>query len=418
MEFKSPLTQRIIISFVLLTMIVSGLFGFGVLVTVHFVENTLVTEDLSHELAQVLGDYRQGHPPQLDSDTQFFTSDNQLPEYLKSVPSGFTEVELQQQAYYVFRHEEGNVSYFLVQDQTQFEQREDLLTIVVCGGFLLSVASSFLLGRILVNKVIAPVKRLTHQVRDREKLLTGTPLLSPDYANDEVGTLAKAFDSTLLRLHQALEREALFTSDVSHELRTPLMIINSSCDLLIEKNSLDSYSRQKIDVIGKAAGEIRELVEAFLALARGGDTHMENATLAAVVTAGLPAWRQQAAEKGLVMAFDDATNHGQVTPRDYPAVLLRTVINNLILNAIHHTDQGEISLRLIPGGFELRDSGTGISAEKKPHIFEPFYRGETSHQNSLGLGLSLAQRICEREHWTISLEDNLPRGCLFTVRLG
>jgi len=418
MEFKSPLSQRIIISFVLLTTIVSGLFSLGVVVTIHYVEDNLITEELDRDLTQVLKDYRQGLPAQLDSATQFFVSDSQIPEYLNSMPPGYTEVVLNQHAYYVFRREEGAVSYYLVRNQTQFEQREDLLVMVVMGGFILSIASSFLLGRFLVNKVIAPVKRLTHQVRDREKLLAGTPPLSPDYANDEVGTLAKAFDTAIMRLQQALQREALFTSDVSHELRTPLMIINSSCDLLVEKKSLDDYARQRIAMISKAAGEIQELVEAFLSLARGKDTNLETASLEAIIQAKLPAWQKQSVEKGLVFVFDDTAAAPEIASKQYPAVLLGTVVNNLVRNAIHHTDRGEISLRLVAHGFELRDSGSGIAADKKNLVFQPFYSGDTPHQDSLGLGLSLAQRICEREHWTISLEDNLPRGCLFTVLLG
>ncbi|NJC87696.1 MAG: HAMP domain-containing histidine kinase [Desulfuromonas sp.] len=415
MEFKSPLSQRIIISFVLLTTVVSGLFGLGITLTIHFVEESLVSEELRRDLVQVLKSHPSESSLELDDTTLFFASNRPLPDYLQPVPPGFTEVVLDRQAYYVYRLVDGETSFYLVRNQTQFEQRETQLVMIVLAGFLLSILFSFLLGRFLVNKVIAPVRRLTHQVRDREKLLTGTPPLSPDYVNDEVGALAKAFDTTIVLLQQALRRETLFTSDVSHELRTPLMIINSSCDLLIEKNSLDDYARQRVGMISKAAREIQELVEAFLALARDRDTNLITASLAEVVQAGLPTWQQQSAEKGLTFTLQ---NPAEAAPGAFPAILLRTVLNNLIRNAIHHTAQGEISLCLTANGFELRDSGTGIAADEKLRVFQPFYRGEAPHQNSLGLGLSLVQRICEREHWTITLEDNLPHGCLFTVALG
>lgn len=418
MEFKSPLSQRIIISFVLLTTVVSGLFGLGIALTIHFVEESLVTEEMERDLAQVLKGYQAAAPRQLDDVTQFFVSSKPLPEFLADTAPGFTEVVLDRQAYYVYRRVDGPVSYYLVRNQTAFEKREDFLVMVVAGGFLVSIIVSFLLGRFLVNKVVAPVRRLTHQVRDREKLLSGTPLLSSDYAEDEIGTLAKAFDTAFQRLQQALEREALFTSDVSHELRTPLMIINSSCDLLMEKNLLDSFSRQRVEMIGKAAGEISELVDAFLALARGRAAGMESTSVEEVIAVGLPGWQQQAAGKGLTFTYHGSQGHGAVAAGRHPEVLLRTVLNNLVRNAVHHTARGEIALRLLPGGFELRDTGIGIAADQKQHIFQPFYRGDMSGQDSLGLGLSLIERICEREHWTITLEDNHPHGCIFTVTFG
>jgi signal transduction histidine kinase len=95
--------------------------------------------------------------------------------------------------------------------------------------------------------------------------------------------------------------------------------------------------------------------------------------------------------------------------------MLRTVLGNLIRNAIHHTSGGEIVLSLRPDGFDLRDNGLGIAADERAQIFKPYYRGKASHRDGLGLGLSLVQRICEREKWTITLEENEPRGCCFRI---
>jgi signal transduction histidine kinase len=98
--------------------------------------------------------------------------------------------------------------------------------------------------------------------------------------------------------------------------------------------------------------------------------------------------------------------------------LLRTVIDNLIQNAIHHTADGEIVLVLRAGGFEVRDNGTGIAVNDMYRVFQPYYRGTASHREGLGLGLSLVQRICEREEWRVTLEPNHPKGCRFQIDLG
>nr|BFE94819.1 hypothetical protein GCM10020185_53550 [Pseudomonas brassicacearum subsp. brassicacearum] len=115
---------------------------------------------------------------------------------------------------------------------------------------------------------MAPVVRLARQVRHRDQLLGLAPPLAPDYAADEVGELAVAFDATLGRLRQALTRERLFTSDVSHELRTPLMVLATSCELLLENPALDLRGRTQVERINRASEEMRELVQTFLMLAR------------------------------------------------------------------------------------------------------------------------------------------------------
>jgi signal transduction histidine kinase len=269
----------------------------------------------------------------------------------------------------------------------------------------------------MVKQVIAPVRKLTSQVADRENAREGLPALSSEYADDEVGALARAFDATITRLHQALQRETLFTSDVSHELRTPLMVINSSCDVLIARKGLDEYTRQKIDAISRSANEIKGLVEAFLALARGGDSHPEMATLNSIVESEFQTWKQMAAKKGNRLLLREESEDKERMERKYPSILLRTVLGNLIRNAIHHTTGGEIVLVLRAGGFELRDTGSGIAAEEREQVFKPYYRGTASHRDGIGLGLSLVQRICEREEWTVRLEENQPSGCYFRINL-
>lgn len=418
MEYKSPLSQRIVISFVLLTTVVSGLFALGLTFTIHVVEERLISTELKQDLSRVLDDYQQGRELRLDDASAFFTAGPELPDYLRSVGTGFTEIVLQDRAYYVYRVRKGETSYFLVKDQTVFEKGEKLLKLAVSGGFVLSVLGSLLLGVFMAKTVIAPVQRLTRQVAERENLQNDSPPLFSDYADDEIGALARAFDTTIAKLEQALQREAMFTSDVSHELRTPLMVIKSSCDVLLARDGLDDYSRPKVAAISRAANEMSSLVDAFLALARGKDRPQETAPLKSVAHAEYPNWQQWAAEKESRLLLQEEASDPEQLPGSYPSTLLRTVLNNLIRNAIHHTAQGQIVLTLKPNGFELCDTGSGIAVPERPQIFKPYFSGAQSPRDGLGLGLSLVQRICEREGWTITLKENLPSGCCFRLDLG
>lgn len=417
MEFKSPLSQRILVSFVLLTAVVSGLFSFGIMAAIDIVQKDLVSAELNRKILNVMVDYKLGEVPRLDLGTQFYSGTDDLPYYLRDLKPGFSEVELEQSSFHVLVQKEREKPFYLVQEQTPSSRNENLLKITVIAGFFMSVIASLVLGIMMVRRIIAPVRRLTHQVHNREKLLLDAPPLSTQYTNDEVGHLAKAFDRTISMLQQALQRETLFTSDVSHELRTPLMTIRSSCDLLFEKNQLDPYSRQRIDVINKAALEIQELVEAFLTLARARDTDQENASLAGIIDSSLAGWQGLAKAKGIDFIYEPQDEAADSSKRMYPAALLRTVLNNLARNAVHHTAGGRITLCLTASGFEIRDTGAGIAEGDKQSIFKPFYRGDTKDRQGLGLGLSIVRRICERENWEITVSDNHPSGSCFKVIL-
>ncbi len=420
MRFRSRLSQRIILSVVLLTVLVSSFFAIVLTATIYYVEESLVANELQRDFARVFDAYRNGRDLRLDEGSAFFPAGPTLPDYLRSIPTGYSEIVLDDRAraYYVYHLVDGETSYFLVKDQTSFEKAEILLHRAVLGGFVLCVLVSCVLGVVMVKQVIAPVRKLTRQVADRGTLetLNDEPLpLALAYADDEVGALAEAFDAAFARLQQALSREALFTSDVSHELRTPLMVIQSACDVLVARKDLDGYSLQRIESIHRAAKEIKALAETFLALARGKDHHTETATLDTIVRSEFPAWEQLARQKGNRLLLQEEERNPAQPDLEYPTVLLRTVIDNLIRNAIQHTVGGDIVLVLKTGGFVLRDTGSGIAADEMSKVFKPYYRGTASHREGLGLGLSLVQRICEREHWTVTLEQNQPRGCRFRV---
>ena len=417
MEYKSPLAKRIIVSFVLLTTVVSGLFSFGIMTSIDMVTEDLITAELNRKFRSILVDYRHGELPHLDLGTQFYSGTEEVPYYLRDLKPGLSEVKLERSDFHVMvQQEKEETPFYLVQERTDTERQRSKLGGIVIAGFLFSVAASLILGMMMAKRIVAPVRRLTDQVHNREELLLDAPPLSPDY-DDEVGHLAQAFDRTINMLQQALQRETLFTSDVSHELRTPLMMIRSSCDLLIEKNELDDYTRQRINIISKASREIQELVDTFLTLARGKETNQECATLSDIIHTNLGEWQKQSSAKKLAFTLDMENKGEKEHEKVYPVPMLRTVLNNLVRNAIHHTNTGSITLRLFSSGFEICDTGHGISDTDKESIFKPFYRGESSSNQSMGLGLSLARRICEREQWSISVKDNHPIGSCFSVSL-
>ncbi|HSC82334.1 MAG TPA: HAMP domain-containing sensor histidine kinase [Pseudomonas sp.] len=422
MEFKQSLSRRIVIAFVLMTLFVGGAFSAGIVETVHQVEERLISTELGGDLGRFLKmesmeDWR--HHPEPGQIFYFSGGSDEfaLPTDLQELSPGFHEVFRGQKSYHAFVQLVDGRRYVLLQDQSEFEDREQLLFAVVLVGFLISLGLSVLLGWLLARKVIEPVVRLSSQVRHPDQLLERAPSLAPDYAADEVGQLAESFDTTLGLLRRALARERLFTSDVSHELRTPLMVLASSCELLQESPSLDERARRQVQRISRASEEMRELVQTFLLLARtnNDDTLMTpQASLVEVADDLVGVWRGAAEAKGLSFQYQrDEAGNGR-----YNATLLRSVLGNLLRNALHYTESGHIQLRLGAQGFVVEDSGVGIPEEEREAMFQPFVRGGSARGEGLGLGLSLVQRICEGQGWHIELASALPQGCRFEVSLG
>ncbi len=401
-----------------MTVFVSGAFSLGIVVIVNSIERHLVSEEMHRELNVVLHeDLKNGRPPRLDSETQFYASnfpEYAIPEHYGRFGEGFTEVVDGDQAFYVYAQEINGARYILVQDQREYEAHEKALFDVVFAGFIFTVLGAWLLGRAMAGRVMVPLSHLAQQVQHRDQLLPVAPPLAPEYPNDEIGQLAKAFDSTLNQLRQSLERERLFTNDVSHELRTPLTIIATSSELL-GLAPLAPQHREQLQRIERASHEMRDLVQTFLQLARDDADKTASAitaSLAQVAEQQCKHWRELIETKGIEFELIvEGQDDGQYNP-----TLLGTVMANLLRNALHYTDRGHVRLFLETGGFRVEDSGTGISEELHESIFLPFFRGAQARGEGLGLGLSLARRICLHQGWNIAVCTLLPAGSCFRVR--
>jgi signal transduction histidine kinase len=426
MDIKHSLKQRIVIVFALMSAVVAGVFAIGIIATVHVVEKRLTTISLGGNLHRLLvmenmNDWR--HRPEKDElfYAQDGTDDLALTDDLKGLVPGFQEFSRGKRAYYAMVETVDGRRYVLLRDQRKFAKRERILFAVVLVGFILSVLLAVLLGRLLASRVMAPVSRLAGQTRHRDQLLEWAPTLANDYAKDEVGALAISFDETLGRLRGALGREKLFTSDVSHELRTPLMVLASSCELLMEHPGLDDRSRAQVARISKATSGMKQLVETFLLLARTEGRHSKEggeATLLQIAQEQVELWRRPIEEKELRFEFIPGNDAAEpFAGATFNGPLLRSVMGNLLRNAWHYTDVGFIRLTLKPDGFTVEDSGIGIPEEKRQAMFEPFVRGNEQRGEGLGLGLSLVQRICVNQHWSVTLTTREPAGCCFEVRL-
>lgn len=421
MQLKQPLKKRIVIAFFLMTLVIAGVSSISIFMIVHTLEEHFVSQGLSDNLQEILNSQMSADKlMRLSSDTKFYTSDDHvsypIPDVLKDVREGFSEVLLRTgEAYYVYKETIDQQDYLIVEDQTEFETREQILLLVVFLGFIGSLIVSLILGRLLANRILAPIIKLAEQVNQISSSQVKTTSLNSQFADDEVGQLAEAFDRAFSDLQLALERERLFTSDVSHELRTPLMVIASSCELLLlEDTEYSPVHHKQITRISDANKDMNELVQTFLMLARTEYNPVvgDQITLLKLAEEQAEIWLPKFLEKGIAFSLKVKS----ATEKNYNKTLLKTVVSNLLRNAWHYTEQGEVTLLIDGNSFFVEDTGIGVPEEKQQAIFQAFVRG-SNRGEGLGLGLSLVKRICTHQQWHVEIFSRKENGSVFKVSL-
>ncbi len=421
MNRKQSLQQRITIAFFLLTFVLCGSFAVVIYFVIHELESKLFYDHLQQDAEWIIRAHQQGIPLELPQGIKFYQTGNDnrnsLPNYLKNLNQQHNEVILEQSAYHVVIQKHDGHRYYLVQDQSEFERIELILGKGIVLAFIIALAISLWLGTTTSRHVIKPLIRLANRVKQLENDPSQEPLNTDSFSDDEVGQLATTFKNHTQRLHQFINRERLFTGDVSHELRTPLMVVGGSCELLLKQPQLSAKTEQRLHRIQRASQEMSTLVNTFLLLSREGscanlpqEAFMANAIVEeelAELGKGLPT-------NGKVKLSLNASTELEING---VAALFRVAVRNLLQNALHHTQAGEIQIRIQTHRIEIEDSGSGIPAEVQATIFQRHVQGNNDRTHGQGLGLSIVERICRYHGWSIQFQQVEPHGSHFTLRV-
>ena len=221
-----------------------------------------------------------------------------------------------------------------------------------------------------------------------------------------------------------------FVSNVSHELRTPLANVKLYLSLLERGRS--EKREQYMQTLQRETARLENLIEGLLDISRLDLGATPIRTLAAqldpVLTPLIADRAQLAAQRGLTL---DYRPHANLPPVLIDPDLLAQVISNLLGNAINYTPaDGTITIQTAVVCAEdqsprwviaaIQDTGPGISAADRPHIFERFYRGEAGRRSGApgtGLGLAICKEIIERMNGRLTVESEPGQGATFTAWL-
>jgi signal transduction histidine kinase len=206
-----------------------------------------------------------------------------------------------------------------------------------------------------------------------------------------------------------------------HELRQPLQVIRCSHDILA-KILRRGPKRKLLARAERATTQLAETInllgEAMQLREKMGGGDRETVRLAILIPEVAAEFREAAAEKGLtlhVIAPDaNVSSHG---------ALLRTMLRNLVRNAIDYTPRGgRVLIACRRRGslirIEVRDNGVGIRNAPLAGIFEAFRRIDVSRQDGLGLGLFIVKSAADLLGHGVEARSSVGRGSCFTLVVG
>ena len=361
----------------------------GIIITIQtYMQYQKVTIIVNKKIADIVGTIIQQNPG-IDTRTiiEILNSNQDTEEYQKG------QEELKKYGINI------NETNSIITVQSQMKQKLIINIILIIGFSILwmAIIFAYLKRR---DKKISQITQYINEIKNKKYDLDIN-----ENSEDELSNLKNELYKITVMLKEESEiskkdKENIKMSveDISHQLKTPLTSITIMLDNLKDNPNMDENTKQKfIFEISKQIDWINWLVISMLKLSK----------LDANVV-------QFYEEKIIVEGDENASFVG-----DYK--WQQEAITNIIKNCIEHNkENGRLFIKYegntLFTKITIRDEGEGMSKEDLKHIFERFYKGQNSSENSVGIGLALAKNIIEKDNGMISCKSELDKGTEFVIK--
>jgi len=233
------------------------------------------------------------------------------------------------------------------------------------------------------------------------------------------GCVTVLTDVTKTKKLEGMRRD--FTANVSHQMKTPLTSILGYSEIILSGAINDKTSSEKfIRTIHEQSLKLKALIDDVLALSK-----IESPSFALKFSE----FDVNEIVEDCVTELEDNTNNVSISYEPVNAVIrsdraaIRHVIHNVLDNAIKYSSKnGNVQVAVIKESgcikISIRDNGSGIEKDELDHIFERFYRVDTSISvPGTGLGLAIAKHLCDRINASISVVSDPGKGSTFELSI-
>lgn len=305
----------------------------------------------------------------------------------------------------------------------------DGLAVVLASISILVLAMMGAAGTFFVRRALLPIKELENTAM---AIADGaTDCRAPAWSREtEVGQLSYAMNTMIGQLQETLQESQLkeeqmrrFVGDASHELRTPLTSIRGYTELY--RAGATDDADMVLSKIDEESGRMKLLVEDLLALTRaeGSRLNMRGVDMLELVLS--VAGSAHAAFPGRVLHVNNEASDIPMVSGDPDR--LHQVLMNLVANGFKHAgEDAEVTVTVrdyLDRVFvDVADNGVGMTREDTAHIFDRFYRADSSRNRSKGgggsgLGLAITKSLVEQHGGAITVESEVGVGTKFTISL-
>ena len=297
-----------------------------------------------------------------------------------------------------------------------FADQHDLLlgTVLLIFAGAIAMALGYLLSSSFLDRI--------RSIDEAAKKIASGNLTSrvPIEGRDELADLAQTFNHMASQLEEAAEqRKELETlrkeliAWIGHDLQTPLTSISAIIEALADGMVQDQETEHRyFETAKKNISALSHLIDDMFQMAQidagGLELNYESVSISDLISDCLESYTEIAKRKEIILRGRVSPDIGEV---EIDARRINRVLTNLIDNALHHTqDRGLVEVIASQTIQEIivivEDNGVGISTTDLPHIFEQFYRGNSSQpsvKRRTGLGLAISKGIIDAHGGEISV---------------
>lgn len=236
------------------------------------------------------------------------------------------------------------------------------------------------------------------------------------------------------KLHLADQQKINFFTNISHEIRTPLTLMISPLSRLIKKyGNHDEHLHSQLNLIQRNQHNLLELVNQLLDFHKIENQSLKLRTFPHDIVLILNDIKAAYDDQAVSRNIDFLISVKDELPEIWVDVeKFKKIINNLLSNAFKFTqanDKIEIIIeKSVSNDFtansliniDVKDTGVGIPADKLPYVFDRFFQTEAAQNSGLsgtGIGLTIAKKMAELHHGTLTVESDTAKGSCFRLVL-
>lgn len=300
---------------------------------------------------------------------------------------------------------------------------------VLAGTSIVILVFAAIGGYFLMKRPLRPLVVLTEKAANIGRKRLGERLPVPD-TGDELERLTQSLNGMIERLEDALDHNHRFSADASHELRTPLTIMRGELEETLQIQELPPQVVENLVSILDEIERMSRIVNSLMTISRldaGGERMaMQPVDLASLARTTMEHMRLLAEEKGLALTCK-CENETWIYA---DPMRMKQILVNLVDNAIKYSNPAQsgqpgyvrvhVYAEASSAILEVSDNGIGIVEEALPHVFDRFYRADSSRTRGaggVGLGLAIVKAIVTAHDGSVSIKSTLGQGSAVTVQL-